>query len=590
VRPTLEHLRAASLPTTSAALALFLLHRNWLRFTDVLIDYGREIYVPWRILEGDVLYRDLAWFHGPLSPYWNALMLHLFGVSLATLTWVNVALAALTATLLYRLLLRASGRLAAGVALLFAVPVFFLGHRVSIGNFNFVSPYSHEMTHGLLAGLAALLCVWRRMETGRLLWSAAAGVCLGLVFLTKAELSLATALGVGLHLWLGRRHASGSSTARDLALLGAGTLAPVLLAFAALAAAMPPLDALYGALGTWSGILFTDVSSVPFFAWGMGTDAPARRLALALVGLGAIAFTLLPAFLLEGVDRRRGGLSPLLPALLIAATATVWLVVIGGSWGLARPLPILLALAIASLRRKRPLPAGRMAFGVFSLALLAKMALNTRLEHYGFVLALPATTTAIVAGLDWLPSGLAARGIGGRFVRASVLGILAGVGLGVAMESDTVTAAKRYQIGEGGDVMRGDFRAIFLAETLRQIERRFPPDAAILVLPEGTMVNYLSRRPTPAGYVTFMPSDLALFGETSMLSRIVADPPVGVVLLHRDTTEYGFPLFGVDYGRRIMDWVTAHYRTVWRHPMGGAPLRPGTPFGIEILEPRPTAR
>ena len=47
---------------------------TWGRWPDVVIDFGRELYVPWRMLEGEQLFRDLSWFNGPLSPHWNALV------------------------------------------------------------------------------------------------------------------------------------------------------------------------------------------------------------------------------------------------------------------------------------------------------------------------------------------------------------------------------------------------------------------------------------------------------------------------------------------------------------------------------------
>jgi hypothetical protein len=46
----------------------------WGRAPDPVIDFGREIYIPWRITEGQHLYRDFTYFNGPFSPYFNALI------------------------------------------------------------------------------------------------------------------------------------------------------------------------------------------------------------------------------------------------------------------------------------------------------------------------------------------------------------------------------------------------------------------------------------------------------------------------------------------------------------------------------------
>ena len=57
---------------------------SWRKWSDPIIDVGRELYVPWQITQGRVLYRDIASLFGPLSPYVNALWFTLFGVSLRT--------------------------------------------------------------------------------------------------------------------------------------------------------------------------------------------------------------------------------------------------------------------------------------------------------------------------------------------------------------------------------------------------------------------------------------------------------------------------------------------------------------------------
>ena len=52
---------------------------TWRGWADPLVDFGRELYVPWRLAEGERLYLDIAWFNGPLSQYWNALWFRIFG-------------------------------------------------------------------------------------------------------------------------------------------------------------------------------------------------------------------------------------------------------------------------------------------------------------------------------------------------------------------------------------------------------------------------------------------------------------------------------------------------------------------------------
>src|SRR5207244_13175095 len=88
---------------------------SWTRekWADPLIDFGRELYVPWQLSQGRVLYADVAYLNGPLSPYLNALWFRLFGVGIRTLVICNVALVAAIVVLLYRLVEEVSDGLTA---------------------------------------------------------------------------------------------------------------------------------------------------------------------------------------------------------------------------------------------------------------------------------------------------------------------------------------------------------------------------------------------------------------------------------------------------------------------------------------------
>jgi hypothetical protein len=45
------------------------------------VDFGAQLYVPWRLAEGDVLYRDIHQHLGPLSSYLNALLFAVFSAA-----------------------------------------------------------------------------------------------------------------------------------------------------------------------------------------------------------------------------------------------------------------------------------------------------------------------------------------------------------------------------------------------------------------------------------------------------------------------------------------------------------------------------
>ena len=82
--------------TVALALGAVALALTWQTWPHAFVDFGRELYVPWRLVEGEVLYRDVLYFNGPLSPYLNALWFALFGTSLRTLVLCNLATVAAT--------------------------------------------------------------------------------------------------------------------------------------------------------------------------------------------------------------------------------------------------------------------------------------------------------------------------------------------------------------------------------------------------------------------------------------------------------------------------------------------------------------
>src|SRR5207249_8319465 len=102
-------------PALITIAAAGMLAWSWGRWPDPVLDFGRELYVPWQLADGKVLYEDIAYFNGPLSPYFNALWFRIFGASLRTLVYVNLAIVAWLLVVLYDLLARLGGRIAATV-------------------------------------------------------------------------------------------------------------------------------------------------------------------------------------------------------------------------------------------------------------------------------------------------------------------------------------------------------------------------------------------------------------------------------------------------------------------------------------------
>src|SRR5262245_44950402 len=244
---------------------------SWGKWPDVLIDFGNQLYVPWRLAEGKVLYADIAHKEGPLSMYALALRLGVFGVSLRTLVWANLVLLAALCGLVYGLFSRACDRFTATLVCLVCLGVFAFSQYVGIANYNFVCPYTHEQTHGLLLAVVMLVAIERSLAGRRARWCALAGACLGLVALTKVELFVPTAAvaALGIALLVATAPPSGAPVRASILAFVAAALAPPALALALLRAQMPAHQALDALLQNWR-FLGENVFSNRFYQLGFG--------------------------------------------------------------------------------------------------------------------------------------------------------------------------------------------------------------------------------------------------------------------------------------------------------------------------------
>ncbi|HET9553345.1 MAG TPA: glycosyltransferase family 39 protein [Anaeromyxobacteraceae bacterium] len=580
---------AAALVTAFAAMLIF----SWGKWPDVLIDFGHELYIPWQLSLGKVLNRDVMLAAtGPLSPYLNALAFLVAGTSLRTLVVLNLAVLAGITWLLYVLLRETSDRFSATLAGLFFLTVLAFGQYLGIGNFNYVTPYSHGATHGMLLSLAAIAFLWRHARTGALRDLAASSTALGLVFLTKPELFVACAAALGIAgLLLLRDAPDGRTRVRWALALSLPALGPPLVALALLSLQAGPAVAWRATFGPWLG-LGTRLPRSPFYMNGLGFDHPASNLGQAAVWLTGYGLLFGAAALLDRLARgpRARWIAAALAAAALAAAAWTWIP--EAAWfDAARPLPaVAAAFSVASLVAAwraqgpcQPAALARVAVSVFALLLLLKMVLNARLYQYGFVLAMPATVL-LVAWLGGAAPRLLRRGGGSgvvfRAVAVTVLVYVAAVHLQV---DDRYFAQKTVTVGAGADAFLADGRGEFVNAILGGLSQAAPPGATLAVIPEGVMINFLSRRANPTPYVASLPDALAVYGEGALLDRYQADPPQSVVIVSRNASEHGATTFGVDYGVLTLRWLDERYEI--SATMGGSPFDPDA-YGMMLLSRR----
>jgi hypothetical protein len=225
--------------------------------------------------QGDVLYRDVMYLTGgPLSQYFNALLFKIFGVSFRTLIFANLAITAGLLVLVYRRFLAAADRLTATMIVWdcagVCVPAFGL-----IGNYNYVTPYCHEVFHGLVLSIVVVMWLSDWVEKQRIQFAVAAGFGAGLVFLTKPDVFLALAACVAAAFFVvcffqqRTRFAAKSLVACLLA-----GLIPLLAFFALFLRVEDWRTSARSVVSAWTPLWHTSITQDPFYQWCLGLDMP----------------------------------------------------------------------------------------------------------------------------------------------------------------------------------------------------------------------------------------------------------------------------------------------------------------------------
>jgi dolichyl-phosphate-mannose-protein mannosyltransferase len=581
---------------------------TWRKWPDVLIDFGRELYVPWQLSTGKVLYSEIAYFNGPFSPYFNALLFRIFGVSLTTLILSNLAILAVTTGMIYRFFRQVCDRLTATVCCCIFLVVFGFADLIETGNNNFVTPYSHELTHGIALATAMILCLRQYSLSRKRSHALMAGVLLGFVFLTKAEVFLAAA--VTALLGFGLLHLVAPLRDRKTLALGFACVAilPAGLFFAFLAIQIPAGEALRGTAGTWLPLLQSDVTQSIYYKRSAGLDMPAEKLGMLFLAFaavvllaGAIATADLARTFESKVKRLLLSASLILFVLscLIKRSSDLWLLVTGFPvpWmllgaslpfvTLASGFVLLVALQRSISHEEKLRLLQLILWATFSLGLLGKLFLAPRLYEYGFALAMPASLMLVATFAKLMPDALRKLyGTGDLFRRVALAALVADA-LFFLMVSMKSYSQKTVFVGYGGDTIvaaeqQFDPRGIVVSRTLERIEALVPANATFLVLPEGVMLNYLTRRTNPTPYINFMPPEMLMFDESKILAAIRNHPPDFVLLTARSTGEYGVKSFGSEpgFGKQIMDWVKLNYSLMEQI---AADPEAKHPFNIKIL-------
>jgi hypothetical protein len=576
---------------------------SWLKWPDLVIDFGEQAYIAWRLSEGDILYRDIQYGYGPLSSYLHALLFKLFGAQLLVLFVFNLILVILLTFLIYRLFKFFGTRLSATVAGSTFLIVFAFAQYLWMGNHNFICSYVYGLTHGIFLCFLAAHYFQAFVLTRLNKHLYALGFITGLILLTKIEVSLAwmTGITVGLIFVFKSRQFKFKDWIRHVGLFILFLSLPIIGFAVYFSFHMGITQALHVMLLPFSFIWNAPVLSLPFYEKLMGIDAIGDNLITMNYYLLSwiLLFLLLAATnnLFRNYFKSSRVLTGLGIALFFSALAYFqsqipWL-------ELLRPLPLMmLGLAIyASLslfmkKESDPVQFAKLVvqftLTVFSLTLLLKIFLKTHVYHYGTALAMPATLLLFKFLIDDLPEKIRNYLQTNYFYKASALAAIALFIFSHYLTSLSYYSKKVFPISESSDRIVGyhpniEMRSIIFQVTLDTLKDNIKTGETLTTIPSGALLNYLTRTPKSTNTIYINPVSIKLAGEDHMLSNLKEQLPSYIAIVYHDFYEFEYRFFGKDYGNAIYQWILKDYDSF--KLIGKDPVK-GEGFGIHLYKLR----
>ncbi len=568
-------------------LSIFLLifvSFTWGKWIHPIVDFGREVYIPWAIDQGAVLYKDLAFLFGAFPPYWNALLFKIFGASLQTIHVVDVLVVFLCAALIYRFFYCTMNRLTAFMVTLSFLVLFVMDFYYYESNMAYLSPFTHSYLYAFFFVLAAVN-IWQSFlmrQSGALIFFL--GICAGGVVVSRLEIAAAffVALLIGFSFYVKRSKQGARQTLYDAGCFIGGILIPIALFWAYFLMHLPPVPAFLSIIGynpQWRQV--GDLYFYKFLGgwnnWELNVLWMIRNL-LVYAALYASFHLMLIARLSFSKKEWLKGVFSFAIFCMVYGGVAFYISDIYARGVFRGAIPVVAALIGISLfnicqnkeRACRDSHLSIVVLAVFAFLLMFKVPLQLTLQDYALIYGMFGVLMFVAGCVYYLPERYQQYPGGRNWVALLVCALLVLVMVRVGIVSWGGLSSKKTLVGRGENVLwTFDSPAPFgsggsVKSFLDWSREHFAPEDTFVVLPEGIMLNFLTGHRITGRHVTYMPAEVTTFGEASMLQELKMSPPDYVVVVVKQTNAYGGLNLGVNYLNDVYRWVKDNYTVVWR--------------------------
>jgi hypothetical protein len=540
------------------------LYFTWAAWGNLTIDSGHEMYVPWVLSEGKMLYRDTWFMYGPVAPYFNSALFRLFGAQLNVLYWAGSLAALGSAIFLYLAGMRLSSWIAGWAA---GAVVLIQAFQPSL--FCFPLPYSFSAVYGCLTACIFVWLISRASSSSSWGWILAAGLTAATALLIKLEFGVACYLTL-LILIAARAYQrrSWKPVRRDLLLILPGVITCVLVIRWMFSIAGVDFI-LQENIASWPTAYFMKTYGKVWLAvTGFSLTGPAFLGAALRTVLLLGVLQGLPAILFWKHSPRR--LSIIRVAL---AGATLAYVAATVPWNeillsVFFPKDMVLYVTISVIAAwfyfyRQPVSSQGLAFALlltFSALLAFRILLNNLPTGYPIYYNAPVILSFFLLVRPLLSRIQDSRGSILKTEMAFCLLIVSAVFVNVASVN---SFSKNYVplVTERGTIRTSPRLARNYRAAIAFIKEKQALGQSVLSVPEDTSLYFLSGTYCPVRVYEFTPGVVAPGRMTEeLISGLERNPPRYLLWSNRTYFEYGAPRFGVDFDRTLGSYFTSHYR------------------------------
>lgn len=542
---------------------LFLLKTTWMQWGDVIIDLGREMYIPLEILRGKVLYTDIHYIYGPFPVYLHALLYKIFGPHINVLIICGIVITSLTTILLYKIARLFMNTICSSFVSLTFLFICAFGNYVYLNNYNFILPYTYASTYGILFSLLTVYFFFKFIYNKKIRNLILCSIFTTLALLCKIEIGISLLISITVTMFFYNRRFNHILI----------SLSPVVFIIIYILGRKNFLDAV-------------SIDNKQFLNWIAGITDFNENIYLLTRSLFAYIFVILCLLSFDYI------LSTLKDNVIVKTFITFILYLLTfiiiifinnfiNPYTQYRILPIICLITILFSIKKRNI--NTFTISLFSFLLISRIILKTSSAHYGFYILVPGLITYYLFFYNIIPAvwqRFTKNGL--YYLSISIFFILLIVNHFYIYRPIYKNRTLRIETKRGSINYLNNIIGIRYKELIDFLINNTHPGETLVVFPEGVDINFYTGLDNPIFHNTFLPFELAQDTIQDEIISLIDHARVDyIVIIQRDTTEYGPSSFGIDYGKELFSWIKENYEIV--KTLGPTPFTTGE-FGIAVMK------